>query len=155
MEAKAFRFQYDESARLLGIPVTIEYVDSKSFIQRKELTALIDTGSSTCCIDKNLAKSLDFTTLGTVKTGTAAGIIPSNIHTVNIVLPEGIRFDNEELLEVDTGIDFIIGLNLLKKGDFMLSHYDGSLIFSFKIPPVNTGFTYKIGNSDISLGKSI
>ena len=156
MDAKSFRFQYDETVKLLGIPVTVEYVDSEGFIQRKDVTALIDTGATYCCIDKKLAKQWQFTTIGVTKTRTAAGVVPNNIHTVNIVLPENIRFDNEEIMEVDAGVDFVIGMNLLKKGDFMLSHYDGTIIFSFRMPPVNDGSTYGTDSElKVSLGVAI
>lgn len=156
MDAKSFRFQYDESSKLLGIPVTVEYVDSEGFIQRKEVEALIDTGASYCCIDKKLAKKWKFTTIGVTKARTAAGVVPSNVHTVNIVMPEGIRFDNEEIIESNAGVDFVIGMNVLKKGDFMLSHYDGSIIFSFRVPPVNDGSTYRTDSRlKVSMGVAI
>lgn len=156
-KAKSFRFVYDTDAKLLGIPVTIEYVDIDGFIQRRELTAAIDTGATQCFINRKIAKEMRFTKVGITKTHTAGGVIQSGIHTVNIILPENIRFDDEEILEMtDMGIDFVIGLNILKKGDFMLSHLNDELIFSFRIPPVNDGNAYRTDTEmKVSLGRKI
>lgn len=153
---KSFRYQYDEDSRLLGLPVTIEYVDSEGKIKRREVKALIDTGATQCCIDKKLAKECNFISIGKTKAGTAGGVVSSNIHTVNVVMPEDIRFDNEDVIESDAGIDFVIGLNVLKKGDFMLSHLDGKIIFSFRVPPSNDGATYMSeGVLKVSMGELI
>jgi hypothetical protein len=68
---KSFRYQYGEDSRLLGLPVTIEYVDSEGKIKRREVKALIDTGATQCCIDKKLAKECNFISIGKTKAGTS------------------------------------------------------------------------------------
>lgn len=155
-DLRTFRFQYEEDVKLLGIPVTIEYVNSEGLIKRREVDALIDTGASQCCIDKKLAGELDFISMRKTNVGTAGGVVPSNVHTVNIVMPGDIRFDNEEIVESDAGISFVIGLNVLIKGDFMLSHLDGKTIFSFRMPPSNDGGTYRSEEPlKVSIGKQL
>ena len=81
------------------VPITVEYVNGESFIERKKVIACIDTGATQSGIDGTLAGELNFTTLGVTKQKTANGIMLSGIHTVNVELPNGVRFDDLETEE--------------------------------------------------------
>ncbi len=135
----AFTFRYKDDNSFIMIPVIIEYVNTAGFIERRELKACIDTGANQSCIDAELAGRFEFTKIGVIKHQTANGIVPVGIHTVNIILPNDIRFDDVEIAEMNASVDFVIGLDILNKGDFIMTHKDGYKYFSFRSPTKNKG----------------
>lgn len=152
---KTVTFKYDRTPRQILIPVTLEYVNDSGFIERRKVNACIDTGATNSGIDSELADKLDFTTLGITKQKTAGGIVEVGIHTVNVVITNDIRFDDVEITEIDAGIDFIIGMDILGKGDFLLSHKGKYTFISFRFPTADKGEHFINDRTRLVVGERI
>jgi len=59
-----------------------------------------------------------------------------NTYLINIVLLNGIQVYNLKVSEGDlpSGIDMLIGMDIISLGDFSITHKNGGTTFSFQIP---------------------
>lgn len=146
-------FRFSEKAKALYIPAVIEYVNKDGFIEKRRVNALIDTGATQSGIDIDLAELLDFTTTGVSKLNTAGGIVSSGIHTVNIQISNDLRFDDAEIMEIKSGVDFVIGMDVLKLCDFIMSHKNGNILFSMRCPTSDKGERFVKENVSDTVGE--
>jgi len=114
---------------------------------RKEMKsmALIDTGSTGSCISRSFASNAQLKSFKIIKVLGAHGFAFVPVYLVDVILPNGILFSNMEVAEFYGGnnFDFIIGMNILRKGDMALTNANGEMVFSFRIPsaPTHIDFT--------------
>lgn len=153
IRVKTVTYKFSSKAKALYIPVTIEYVNDEGFIERKRVKSLIDTGATQSGIDSKFAESLNFTTIGITKQNTANGIMFSGIHTINIEITEGFRFSDIEILENNTGIELVIGMDILSQCDFILSHKDDYIILSLRNPTANNGERFVSTETKVTAGE--
>ncbi len=70
---------------------------------------------------------------------TAGGIVRCEVYLVNIFLPNGVGFPNVTVTKATMGkTDMLIGMDLINKGDFALTHERGNTVFSFRYPSMST-----------------
>ena len=108
-----------------------------------ECKALWDTGASRSMIDKNFASQLELNPLGLpVTIHTAGGDRQTNLYSVNIYLPNDVVFQRVKVVEGelarhrgDEGCELLIGMDLISKGDFAVTNFDGNTCMSFRFPP--------------------
>jgi len=123
----------------LGVSVLINGYPKDSKIQMKSI-ALIDTGSTGSCISRSFASRAQLKSFKIIKVLGAHGFAFVPVYLVDVLLPNGILFSNMEAAEFYGGnnFDFIIGMNILRKGDMALTNANGEMVFSFRIPPAET-----------------
>jgi predicted aspartyl protease len=102
--------------------------------------ALIDTGATGSCISRSLASRAQLKSFEMIKVLGVHGYAFVPVYMVDILLPNGILFSNMEVAEFygSNNFDFIIGMNILRKGDMALTNAHGEMVFSFRIPPAET-----------------
>jgi len=102
--------------------------------------ALVDTGATGSCISRKFAASAQLKTYKRSKIRGFHGISIVPVYSVNVLLPNEIFFADMEVAEFQSNndFDFIIGMNILSKGDMALTNANGKMVFSFRIPPANT-----------------
>jgi len=65
----------------------------------------------------------------------ANGSSDVNTYGVNILLPNNIGFHALKVTEgILTGIDVLIGMDIISKGDFAITSFHGNTKFSFNMP---------------------
>lgn len=99
--------------------------------------ALWDTGANCCCISYDLVKKLNLKPIGAMPIATPSGAAVYNKYMINIELPNKIILKDVTVCESEIGaqkLDLIIGMNIINKGDFAISNFDGKTKFSFRIP---------------------
>ena len=72
--------------------------------------------------------------------GAIAGSITLPIYFIDIVLNNEVVFTNWAVMGSkigEQGIDVLIGMDIISKGDFTISNYNGKAQFSFRIPSQN------------------
>ena len=96
-----------------------------------------DTGSTYSCISPEFAKQLKLQSLSGDKLHTSYGIIQSKLYDVNVLINKQVVY-NVRVAENPNihkeGIDFLIGMDIISEGDFVISSYNGETCFSFRIP---------------------
>ena len=99
--------------------------------------ALWDTGATQSAITRNVVGPCDLmhTTFRDVHhAGGLARNVP--VYLVNIGLPNRVQFAGVEVTEMSLpeGIDVVIGMDIITRGDFAVTNLDGKTTFSFRIP---------------------
>lgn len=134
----AFTLKANGTLFVLNTDVTISSKDNDIAIEKK-YRGIWDTGASKTSIDKRVVKELNLkpVSIGTLKT--ANGEILVNIYYINIMLPNEVTITNilapESILGED--IDILIGMDVIRFGDFSITNANGNTTFSFRIPSVS------------------
>ena len=104
----------------------------------KTFSAIIDTGATITCVSPSIAAKLGLEQIGLMR---VAGVHNSTedcpLYSAEIRLDGGIVLDQSVVGAKPAGSDILIGMDLLSRGDFSLSHNkNGEMIFSFIYPPL-------------------
>jgi len=146
METKAITYhlpQKDKQSIIfgikIGVPVTVNGYpkENKNNLDTK---ALIDTGATGSSISIKFAQAAQLKTYKRNKIQGFNGIAIVPVYKVDVLLPSGILFKNLEVAEFQNNFnfDFIIGMDILCKGDMALTNAKEETVFSFRIPPSET-----------------
>ena len=59
------------------------------------------------------------------------------VYTIDIIFPKDKVFEDMEVVEIsnDQQYDIVIGMDIIKMGDIAITHINGKMIFSFRMPP--------------------
>ena len=118
---------------VVGVP---DYDDATLDRNSVICKALIDTGAMKTCISKRVADFLGMIPSGTMKVTVANGQTDVvNTHVINLTLGGDIRFSPLTVPRLDMmGQDIIIGMDLLSKGNTVISNSDQGTTFVFEVP---------------------
>ena len=99
---------------------------------------MIKSGGS--CISMKFAQTAQLKTYKRNKIHGFNGIAIVPVYKVDVLLPNGHLLSNIEVAEFQNNFnfDFIIGMDILRKGDMALTNAKGEMVFSFRIPPSET-----------------
>lgn len=96
-----------------------------------------DTGSTYTCISKEFAENFELKSCNMCDISTTYGKKLSNLYDINVILNDDLLIP----LKVSTldyihqeGIDLLIGMDIISKGDFSISTFNDVTCFSFRIP---------------------
>jgi hypothetical protein len=102
-----------------------------------EVVAIWDTGTTNTAISEALATRLNLSLRDVSFASHFGGRSRCNIYVVNISLPSGISVRGLEVLSGDTGnCDIFIGMDIIGRGDFAVSNFNGETVMSFRMPSV-------------------
>lgn len=96
-----------------------------------------DTGATNTCISEEIAKKYNLKPVSYAQSKTPSGKLTSPIYFIDIVLNNEVVFTNWTVMGSkigEQGIDILIGMDVISKGDFAISNYNGTTQFSFRIP---------------------
>lgn len=98
--------------------------------------ALWDTGASCSLISERVAKVLGLKSIGTTGvSGYNSGVDLKDTYLVHIGLPTRDIITNIRAMECNSDeYDAVIGMDVIGKGDFAITHIDGNTKFSFQVP---------------------
>jgi predicted aspartyl protease len=101
----------------------------------KGFTALWDTGATGTVITKNVVDQLGLQPTGMVQVFHADGDTYVNTYLVNVLLPNSIGVHTLAVTEGKlTGMDVLIGMDIITQGDFSISNFEGKTVCTFQIP---------------------
>jgi SEC-C motif/gag-polyprotein putative aspartyl protease len=101
--------------------------------------ALWDTGATNSVITKSLAKSMNLVAIDKVHVQHAGGISEVNVFLISIYLPNQIEIPAIRVSECEDNaghFGIIIGMDIISFGDFAISNFNNSTVFTFRIPSV-------------------
>lgn len=122
----------------IGIPVyLIQPGTPPEKKMRIPAKALIDTGCSKTSISKRLASACKLVPFQKARMENAGGTDIVNVYTVDIFLPNKVRFNNVSVAEYadNNRFDIIIGMDILKHLDLSITNANGQMMFSIRQPP--------------------
>ncbi len=130
----AFTITYNGIADRLISSATIIY----NGVEYKTNLAQWDTGASNTFISKNVVSALNLSSSEPVQINSPSGACIANAYKLDIKLHnesiciQDICVADSEI--ADQGIDLLIGMDIIKYGDFSVSNVDGNTVFSFRVP---------------------
>jgi predicted aspartyl protease len=104
--------------------------------KRLTATAVWDTGATHSMITKETAQRLELTI---IDTGRVVGVNSSTIADIALIsigLPNGVLIPNKRVIISSLGgqEDMLIGMDIIRLGDFSISNANRETLFSFAIP---------------------
>ena len=103
----------------------------------KEFVAIWDTGATNTVISPKIVQKCELKPIGVVEVHTANGERLSQVYLVSIFLPNHVIFPQVRVTEgniLDT--DVLIGMDIITRGDFVITNKDKKTVFSFRMPSV-------------------
>lgn len=101
--------------------------------------ALWDTGATNTCISKDVAEKLNLVATGKTYLKTPSGSDERNTYLLTIELPNNVVVVDVKVTETEIGeqgLDLLIGMDIISKGDFAVSNFEGKTCFSFRVPSI-------------------
>ncbi len=119
--------------------IVITNLNSNTSITTK---GLWDTGASHSAITSQLAKSIGLTPISKTIAVTANGSVRANVYNVKLTLHNENIYQYTRITECsklsDENINVLIGMNVINKGDFIISNYNGKTVLTFRIPSIKS-----------------
>ena len=123
---------YAEITKTLVTKVNIYQANPFKLLKR-DVTAVWDTGATCSVIDKKLAKEWNLDVVKYETFVTANGTTRAKVYYLTLELPNGGFFTNLQVSELKLASGFLIGMDVIKQGDFHISN-DGQTVFTFRTP---------------------
>jgi predicted aspartyl protease len=118
--------------------VSVAYNPSASAQPRpvtKNFVALWDTGATNTVISQKVVDQLKLVATSKTKAFHVNGESIVDVYYVNIMLPNEMGFNFLKVTKgILSGIDILIGMDIIGVGEFSISHVDGKSVFEFKLP---------------------
>ena len=105
-----------------------------------EIEALWDTGATITCIKPTLWENLKlypFDAANSIELSGIGGRVSANFSFVNILLTPSLELEYCKVFVADFpgSAEVLIGMDVIRLGDFVVCNIDGKTSFSFAIPP--------------------
>jgi predicted aspartyl protease len=101
--------------------------------------AVWDTGATNTAISQKVVNECELKPVGVTVVSTAGGVCETEVYLINIFLPNQVGFPGITVTKADLGpCDVLIGMDVICKGDFALTHQNGKTVFSFRYPSMTT-----------------
>lgn len=127
-----FTIKYGAIPQEIRSPV--EILDNKGNVIKKA-TGLWDSGASSSCISNECAQMLGLKQIAFTTIHTANGTATAPVYYANFRFNDKVKFLGTNLIGAKlTGIDMLIGMDVITKGNLSISTHDGKTIFSFIVP---------------------
>ncbi len=105
----------------------------------KSFNAVWDTGATASVISQPVVDQLNLKPVGMIRVRHADGESMQEKYLVNIMLPHGVGFPFVEVTKAKlSGLDVLIGMDIIGMGDLTVSNFGGQTVFSFRSPSVQT-----------------
>lgn len=140
--AKSFTAQASGIARVLttdcGICVAFDPLSGGKHPAVERFMAIWDTGATGTVITKAVVDKLNLKPVRKTKVRHANGESIVNVYYINLFLPNQVAFKFIPVTEGILGDDVsvLIGMDVITKGDFAVTNFNGRTTFSFRVPSI-------------------
>ena len=128
----SFVLKPDKILNALKTKVKIKYNNKEI-----EVIALWDTGATKSCISMEVVEKLNLIQTGMIQVVTPSGTSERKTYLIDIVLPNNVLINNLQVSDSEIGlqkIGMLVGMNIISKGDFAITNFNGKTRFSFRVP---------------------
>lgn len=136
---RAFTGKAPQIARSLLSPVQIGPAFNPRLVHTppspREYMALWDTGATHCTITEKVVRECGLHQIGVDRVFTADGSDLKPSFLISFMLPNHVGFTSVRVtLGKLVGADMLIGMDIISRGDFAVSNFEGKTVYSFRIP---------------------
>lgn len=126
--------------------------DNKSI----SVKALWDTGATNSCISTDVVHKLSLVETGKRNMLTPSGTATRNTYLIDVMLPNKVSITDLVVADSEIGeqnIGLLIGMDVIKRGDFAVSHFNNKTTFTFCVPSHKEADYVASGNVKNMIGK--
>jgi len=143
VKISAFTVKYDKIVDILVSHVKVSLPNFGNKLPKKhlELKAIWDCGADGSFITKNVAKELKLKPINEIKVIGIGGFTIGKLYLIDIYLSNKIKIRKiivTECKELVEDYDVLIGMDIISKGDFAVSNFNGKTVFTFRVPSKET-----------------
>jgi predicted aspartyl protease len=103
----------------------------------KEFNCIWDTGATNTVISQKVVTECGLQPIGMTRVKGVNSESTKYTYLVNVILPNGVGLAHLKVIESDIGgSDVLIGMDVISKGDFVVTNYKGKTVFSFRTPSI-------------------
>lgn len=112
--------------------------DKNKHISNKKWIGLWDTGATNSSISKSIVNALALIPVGETTISTANGLAKTLTYSIDITLPNHVTIQGVVVSCSDLGndIDLLIGMDIIRHGDFTITNVNNSTTFTFRVPSI-------------------
>ena len=144
-ETRSFTVEYSGRARALTTEVLVSSAFGPSQATDpptiEKFNAIWDTGATNSVVSKSVVDKCGLKPIGMAEVHTAGGTRTSEVFLVNIFLPNKVIMQNVRATQGNlssiSGIDVLVGMDIIGRGDFAVTNMDGKTTFSFRVPSIS------------------
>lgn len=104
-----------------------------------EYKAIWDTGATGSVISQKVVDELNLQPSGFIPVHHAGGCDLSPWYKINIMLPNNVGFSEIKVTQAKlASADVLIGMDIIRLGDFSITNVNGKTTFSFRVPSLET-----------------
>lgn len=98
-------------------------------------TAIWDTGATNSAITQNVVDACGLVATGIAQVHGVSGSSQVETYLVNLGLPDKVIFYGVRVTKAQLpGADILIGMDIIVRGDFAVTNFNGATKFSFRVP---------------------
>ncbi|GBU29359.1 hypothetical protein R84B8_02923 [Treponema sp. R8-4-B8] len=137
MSNKYFPFKNEYPYLPLKLITEAEVFNSIQSQNVIRVRALWDTGAMLSAVTPEIAKKLNLVSINRIKINGIGSYSIADIVRVSIRLPNLIELNNARVsvLNLVKDVDMLIGMDIIRLGDFSISNGAGKTLFTFVMPP--------------------
>lgn len=123
---------YDKLSPRLVSKATICYGEKELIVNAKW-----DTGATTSCVTQKVIDKLDLKPVGEMTVTTSNHTSVAKTYLIDIILPSNYKCEQIVVIggQINNAIhDMLIGMDIISRGDFAVSNFNGRTTFTFRIP---------------------
>lgn len=132
----SFNIVYNYTVNRLTSACFVSSVTVHTKPENLRCKAVWDTGATMSCISRHIVEALGLIPVKAINVSGVGGRLLTNAFIVSISLPNDITFP---FITVPEGFledsDVLIGMDIISKGDLVISNEKGETSFSFRTPP--------------------
>jgi hypothetical protein len=139
IEVNALTRNYNGISRIITSPIIVQ----NTHTERLEQTfGIWDTGATGSAITKELAQRLNLIPIGQTRVKGVHGLKEGiNVYAVKITLNnQNVTFilpvTECEQLSDDDSSKFLIGMDVISRGDFAITNFQGQTVMTFRVPSI-------------------
>jgi predicted aspartyl protease len=147
MIVRSFTKREHRLVDVLFSPIRVSVCSASGSPDFKEFTGLWDTGATVSVVTQRVVDALGLAPIDFVTVFHAQGSAPNTeVYRVDFMLKNGVSVPGLRVTKgYLVGFDVLIGMDVIGKGDFAVSNFEGETVFTFRAPSVaHLDFTGKI-----------
>lgn len=115
------------TTRLAGKPLTEP--------PKTKYNAIWDTGATCTAITERVANECGLVPVGVANVHNAGGVKQTNVYIIDLLLPNRVVINGLRVTEaVVNGADLLVGMDVIGRGDFAVSNFQGKTVFTYRFP---------------------
>ena len=138
MQMFQFKLKAESDTAEISTPIILR----KKGEQTNEIigNAIWDTGATSSMISASMASKLQLNPIGMTQIAGVHGVANAKVYNIDILFQNRFTIENIKVSEASNfgGFDLLVGMDIIKRGVFLIDGTDGELKVLFQFPTVSS-----------------